>query len=189
MERHGFIHDMLDVKLLILFVAKHCAYPIDGQTIYELCFQDETLSYFDVKTALPQMVESGHLRIDAEELYTITEKGRDHESVMEDLIAVPVRERAKAAVDEYNRERRRDEMIHIEITPQPDGEFNVAMQLDYERGRLMRLELGAPTEKQARALRDAFHDNAEVVYQNVLTELLGLAGKNQSGEKKQDGKN
>ena len=189
MERHGFIHDMLDVKLLILFVTKHCAYSIDGQTIYELCYQDETLSYFDVKTALPEMVESGHLCIDEQKLYTITEKGRDHESVMEDLIAVPVRERAKAAVDAYNRERRRDEMIHIEITPQPDGEFNVSMQLDYEYGRLMHLELGAPTEKQARALRDAFHDNAEGIYQSVLTQMLGLADKKQSGEKKQDGKN
>ncbi len=189
MERRGFIHDMLDVKLLILFVTKHCAYPIDGQTIYELCYQDETLSYFDVKTALPQMVESGHLSIDAEKLYTITDKGRDHESVMEDLIAVPVLERARTAVDAYNRERRRDEMIHIEITPQPDGEYSVSMQLDYERGRLIRLELGAPTEKQARALRDAFHSNAEVIYQNVLSQLLGFADKNQSSGKNQDGKN
>ena len=61
MEGHGFIRDMLDVKLLILFVASKAAYPMSLQKIYELCFQDDRLSYFDLSVAVPQMVDSGHL--------------------------------------------------------------------------------------------------------------------------------
>ena len=61
MQQHGFIHDMLDVKVLILFVASKALYPLSLQKIYELCFQDDCLSYFDVSVAVPQMVESGHL--------------------------------------------------------------------------------------------------------------------------------
>ena len=62
MQRLGFIHDMMDVKVLILFVTARSSYPMTMQEIYELCYQDECLSYFDVCTAVPQMVESGHLR-------------------------------------------------------------------------------------------------------------------------------
>ena len=61
MQRLGFIHDMLDVKVLILFVMSRVSYPATSQQIYELCFQDDCVSYFDVCAAIPQMVKSGHL--------------------------------------------------------------------------------------------------------------------------------
>ena len=61
MERRGFIHDILDVKILILYVMSLVEEPISAQTIYELCYQDDCLSYFDVQEAIPQMVRSGHL--------------------------------------------------------------------------------------------------------------------------------
>ena len=90
MERHGFVHDMLDVKVLILYIMARVAYPVDLQKIYELSYQDDGLSYFDVAEAVPQMIESGHLeRVDGER-YVITEKGREAGSVTEDSVAYPV---------------------------------------------------------------------------------------------------
>ena len=76
MKRHGFIHDMMDVKVLILFVAARAGYPLTTQEIYELCYQDDCLSYFDVCTAVPEMVASGHLQEVEAGTYEITEKGR-----------------------------------------------------------------------------------------------------------------
>ena len=35
MQRLGFIHDMMDVKVLILFVAARSGYPMTCQEIYE----------------------------------------------------------------------------------------------------------------------------------------------------------
>ena len=75
MEGHGFIRDMLDVKLLILFVASKAAYPMSLQKIYELCFQDDRLSYFDLSVAVPQMVDSGHLAEIEKDRFVITQKG------------------------------------------------------------------------------------------------------------------
>ena len=60
-EHHGFINDMLDVKILILYVMNRVIYPVDEHKLYELCLQDDKLSYFDVMQAVPQLVESGHL--------------------------------------------------------------------------------------------------------------------------------
>ena len=36
MQRLGFIHDMLDVKVLILFVMSRVSYPVTCQQVYEL---------------------------------------------------------------------------------------------------------------------------------------------------------
>ena len=44
MQRLGFIHDMMDVKALILFVMARAGYPVNVQQSYELSFQDDCLS-------------------------------------------------------------------------------------------------------------------------------------------------
>ena len=43
MQRLGFIHDMLDVKVLVLFVMARVNYPVTTSEIYELCYQDDCL--------------------------------------------------------------------------------------------------------------------------------------------------
>ena len=94
MQRLGFIHDMLDVKILILFVMARVSYPVTNGEIYELCYQDDCLSYFDVCTAIPEMVKSGHLSETEDGKYVITEKGKADGSLTEDSIAFTVKQRA-----------------------------------------------------------------------------------------------
>ena len=102
MQRLGFIHDMLDVKVLILFVMARVNYPVTNNEIYELCYQDDCLSYFDVCTAVPEMVKSGHLKELEEQKFVITEKGRADGSLTEDSIAFTVKQRAENAVAKYS---------------------------------------------------------------------------------------
>ena len=172
MERHGFVRDMLDVKILILYVTSRILFPVDIDKLYELCYQDDALSYFDLCEAVPQMVESGHLRELPNKKYEITESGREIGSVMEDTVAYPVAQRAKAAAEKFNRELRRDSLIHTEIVPRPAGDVSVIMGMDDETGNLLTLELMAPTMRQARKLEKAFRGNAERIYHTVMTELL-----------------
>lgn len=167
MERHGFIHDMLDVKVLILYVMSRALYPLDAQKVYELCYQDECLSYFDVQTALPEMVSSGHLE-QSENGFVITDKGREACAVTEDSIAYPVAQRAQRAVDQFNRAVRRDSFIHAQVLPRQGGDFSVVMGLDDEMGNLMTLELMAPTQPQGRRLSEAFRKHADTIFQTVM---------------------
>ena len=179
MEERGFIRDMLDVKVLILFVAAKAKYPLTLQKIYELCYQDDRLSYFDVSIAVPQMVESGHLEKTGEDEYVITDKGREQEEVTSDAIAYPVMQRALAAVERFNREIKRQSMVRTEVIPREGGDFSVVLGLDDEKSNLMTIELMAPTQTQGRALARAFSRRAEKIFQLVMTELLEEAeGKN-----------
>ena len=172
MERLGFIHDMMDVKVLILFVASRSNYPMTNQEIYELCYQDECLSYFDVCTAIPEMVESGHLHQVDEERYEITDKGRNDGKLTEDSIAYTVRQRAENAVARFNRQLRRSSFVKTQIIPRENGEQSVVMILDDEMGNLMTLELVAPDQRQAVRLGKLFEKKAETIYSLIMTELL-----------------
>ena len=172
MQRLGFIHDMLDVKVLILFVMARVNYPVDIQQIYELSYQDDCLSYFDVCTAVPEMVNTGHLKELEEGCYAITEKGKADGSLTEDSIAFTVKQRAENAVSRFNRQIRRSSFVKTQIIPREQGDFSVIMSLDDEAGNLMTLELMAPNQRQAVRLGKLFERKAEAVYNLTMAELL-----------------
>ena len=172
MHRLGFIHDMMDVKVLILFVAARSSYPMTAQEVYELCYQDECLSYFDVCTALPQMVKSGHMEKLDDERYQITEKGRLDGRLTEDSIAFTVKQKAENAVSRFNRQLRRSSFVKSQIIPRENGDYSVVMALDDEMGNLMTLELVAPNQRQAIRLGKLFEKKAELLYNLTMTELL-----------------
>lgn len=172
MQRLGFIHDMLDVKVLILFVMARVSYPVNIQQIYELCYQDDCLSYFDVCTAVPEMVKSGHLKELENDHFEITEKGKADGSLTEDSIAFTVKQRADNAVARFNRQIRRSSFVKTQIIPRESGDFSVIMALDDEFGNLMTLELLAPNQRQAVRLGRLFEKKAEAVYNLTMAELL-----------------
>ena len=171
MKRLGYIHNMMDVKVLILFVAGKSHYPMTLHEIYELCYQDDCLSYFDVCTAVPEMVTSGHLK-QMDDRYEITEKGRQDGAVTEDSIAFTVKRRAEDAVERFNRQLRRSSYVRSQVLPRENGDYSVVMSLDDEKGNLMTLELSAPDSRQAVRLSRLFEQKAEDVYKMTMTVLL-----------------
>ena len=172
MQRLGFIHDMMDVKVLILYVMSRVNYPVTIPQIYELCYQDDCLSYFDVCTAVPEMVNSLHLQALENDCYEITEKGKADGSLTQDSIAFTVRQKAENAVARFNRQIRRSSFVKTQILPRENGDFTVLMSLDDEMGNLMTLELMAPDQRQAVRLGRLFEKKAEVIYNLTMTELL-----------------
>jgi hypothetical protein len=172
MKRLGFIHDMMDVKVLILFVTARASYPMTCGEVYEVCYQDECLSYFDVCTAIPEMVRSGHLKEVEEGKFQITDKGRQDGELTADSIAFTVKQRAENAVARYNRQIRRSSFVKTQVIPREGGDFSVIMALDDELGNLMTLELVAPDQRQAVRLSRLFEKRAEMVYNLTMSALL-----------------
>ena len=172
MEQKGFIQDMLDVKLLVLYIMARVLYPVDLQKIYELAFQDDKLSYFDLAQAVPQMVASGHLEEIEGERYIITQKGRDACAVTEDAIAYPVMQRAQTAIDSFNRTVRRNGFVKTNIQKRDSGDYCVQMSLNDEVSDLLKMELMAPSQKHAVRLAKAFNERAEGIYRSVMDHLL-----------------
>ena len=172
MKRLGFIHDMMDVKVLILFVTARSNYPMTCAEVYELCYQDDCLSYFDVCTAIPEMVASGHLKEVEGDKYQITEKGRHDGALTEDSIAFTVKQRAENAVATFNRQLRRSSFVKTRVVPGKNGEYSVILSLDDDTGSLMTLELSAPDQRQAVRLGRLFENKAEEVYSVVMMTLL-----------------
>ena len=172
MEPKGFVQDMLDVKVLILYVLARVQRPVTRNQLYELCYQDDKLSYFDMCEALPQMVSTGHVAELAADAYEITDMGREIETIMGETVAFPVAQRAKKAVEKFNRESRRSDFLRTSVrSDEESGNVHVRMELLDENGSLMTLKLIAPNVTQGRKLEKTFRAKAEKIYKTLLDQF------------------
>ena len=105
MDRFGFIHEKLDIKILILYILNQLPSPVDAQTLSELVFCDDGIGYFDYSDCLAELVETNHIE-EKRGKYRITEKGS--RNVAEVGSSLPYSVRTKASHRGKNAPRRND---------------------------------------------------------------------------------
>jgi len=168
-ERHGFIHDKLDIKLLILFVLQRLPAEIDAERLADLVLVDGGISYFDYKDCLAELVETAQVE-KQEDGYIITAKGSRNGEILETSLPYSVRMKAERAAAPVIEEMRRSEMI---LANHEVGENGVTVYLAVNDGvgNIFDLKILAGDEQQAKLIEKNFKKNAEYYYQRFIAEL------------------
>ena len=169
MDNLGFIHEKLDIKILILFVLRRLPGEVDPETLLELCQCDEGIGYFDYSDCLNELVESEHIT-ETEDGYTITEKGIRNADAVESSLPYSVRSKALRLLAPVEEQMRRAAMLTARHTVNEDG-CVVELAMEDGKGEVMHLKLLCSGEEQARGIEKRFRKDAEGVYQRVM-ELL-----------------
>lgn len=176
MPRPGFIHDPLDIKLLVLYVMARVGAPVDFSTLTTLSMQDDGVDYFLFAQAVEELVSSGHLLLTDDGRYSITEKGRTNSAVMENFLPSVVRGRCNRALARLNAQLRRDAQVSAEVTTAADGRCQVALGLTDDAGPLLQIALTVPSEAQGRQAAERFQAAPEVALHALLDVLLSEPG-------------
>lgn len=179
MSRPGFIHDKLDIKVLLLYLMSRVAAPIDFATLTELSLCDDGIDYFDYAECVAELVTSEHLQL-IDKCYSITEKGERNGSICESSLPYTVRIKCDKALGKLNAILRRNAQVRVEIEPRDDACYTLRLILDDETDNMMTLELLTVSEQQAKKLGERFRERPELTYNGIL-ELL-----TQSREEKTD---
>lgn len=170
MAEKGFIRDMMDVKILVLFVLHRLNEPADVQTIYRLCYVDNRLNYFDVCEAVPQLAENGQLE-ERDGLYSITPEGEQNLETLEPMLAYTVRTGAEKSVRDYQLQKEKERQIRTEIR-ETAGDFSVFAEYTDPTGRVFRMELPAPDKRQARAVERILSRTADRIFRAVEEDVI-----------------
>ena len=165
MERHGFIHEKLDIKILILFILRRLPGEVDPHTLAELCQCDEGIGYFDYSDCLAELVDSDHISESAEG-YTITEKGARNADTVESSLPYSVRSKALKLIAPVEEKMRRAAMITAKHDITEDGCF-VRLALSDGKGEIINLRLLCADEDQAKTIEKNFRHDAENYYLKI----------------------
>ena len=171
MDNFGFIRDKLDIKILILYVLNRLPRPVDITTLSELVFCDDGINYFDYMDALAELVNSGHAGL-LDDKFFITAKGVRNSEEMESTLPFTVRMKAGKAAERTARMLNRSAMVRASHEKKEDGNCNVSLSLSDSLGNILRLEILAGSEEQAREMEQKFQSRAEDLYMRIANMLL-----------------
>lgn len=167
----GFIHDKLDIKLLVLYLLNRTAASIDFATLTDLSMCDPGVDYFDFAEAVSELVQSEHVAF-SDGLYSITEKGRRNSSDCESSLSPVIRKRCDLNLVPLNADLRRNAQVRADIESRENGEFILHLSLDDDTSNLMTLSLATASTEQCEQMAERFRSSPETVYNSILRALL-----------------
>ena len=168
----GFVHQPLDVKVVILYNMARVAAPIDYDTLIDLSLCDPGIDYFLLAPAVDQLVESEHLMLGDDGLYPITQKGRTNGGVMESTLSSVVRDRCDQSLARVNATLRRNAQITAQVVEDGAGRCHVELGLSDDLGPILDLRLTAPSPQHGQAMTQRFRECPEDILNAILSCLL-----------------
>ncbi len=169
MDQLGFIHDKLDIKILILYVLRRLPAPVDPETLLEICQCDGGIGYFDYSDCLSELLESEHMT-ETEDGFRITEKGARNADAVESSLPYSVRAKADKRIAPVEERMRRMAMITARHSLDEKG-CMVELAVADGKGEMIHLHLLCSGEEQAKKMEKRFRRDAEGYYQRIV-ELL-----------------
>ncbi|MCL2202114.1 MAG: DUF4364 family protein [Oscillospiraceae bacterium] len=166
----GFIHDKLEIKILILFILRRLPEPITIDVLAELTMCDDGISYFDFSECVSELIKNGHINV-KDGLYALTPKGAKNGETTEVNLPYSVRLIAENSTSALRAAQNRNALIKTSRSCITDLGCKVKLSLSDGIGEIVSMELFAANDKQAAAIESGFRKNAEGIY-NKLIEML-----------------
>ncbi|MDR1131052.1 MAG: DUF4364 family protein [Oscillospiraceae bacterium] len=167
MDRFGFIHEKLDIKILILFVLNRLPGPVSFETLSDLVMVDDGFDYFEFSQCLAELVKTGQVGQD-ENSYRITKLGAENGDAVESSIPYSVRAKAERRAQPLAAEMKRDMQILTSHEKPRGGGCKVSLSLSDGIGNVIAMSVLASDEAQAEIMEKTFRADAESIYHKVV---------------------
>lgn len=171
-DNFGFIHEKLDIKILILYILRRLAAPVTFEQLTELTMCDDGIGYFDFADCVADLIRTEHIE-SKEGKYSLTAKGGRNSAITENNLPYTVRLAAERSTHALRTEMNRDSMIKTSRERKNDGGFTVRLTMSDGIGEVVSIEMLAMNENQAIGLESGFRKGAEGIYNALVEQILG----------------
>ena len=175
LENFGFIHERIEIKVLILFILRRLPEPITIEELTELTMCDDGISYFEVADCIASLVKTQHLHLE-NGLYSLTAKGKHNGEILEKNLPYTIRTRTEDATAYARASQNRNALIKTSSIAGKNGGYNVTLSLSDGIGDIISMELFTSNERQVSDLEKGFRENAEKIYHAIIEMLTRQKG-------------
>lgn len=155
-----------EIKILICYVMSKIDKPIPERQMKETLHFAGIANYFEIGDAIQQLYSIGHLARedkDGDEMYRITQTGKDISETLHRSISLSVRERSVEALEKMLSRHKIEKETKIEITKATAG-YMISCSFMEGETELMTLRLQLPSQEEAYRVKEHFLENAVEIY-------------------------
>jgi len=167
LDRHGFIHEKLDIKILILYILRRLPAEVGFDELTDFVMIDDGFDYFEYTQCLSELVDTGHVEQN-DSFYKITKKGAEHCDAVESSLPYSVRSKADNFIAPTVEKMRRDALIVTTHKVNNDGSCNMKLSLSDGMGDILKLSILTSDEAETVAMEKYFRANAESIYHKII---------------------
>lgn len=171
-DGQGFIHEELDLKILILYILSKLSGPIDIYQLFDICKCDNAVGYFDYSQCLNDLIDNANIAVSDEddECVLITGKGRTNVSAVGGNLPNSVRNKADWLIEDANEIITRETLVKTRYDAD-SANPHVELSLSDGVSDILNISVFCGDEKLAAKIRKNFKKNAEQYFNDILSML------------------
>lgn len=168
--------DILNNKLILLFVFDKMEVPLTQDTIEEMCCSaNDWLSFMDCKPTLSQLLDAGliyKLNNTQKPLYAITHNGRVCLADFFTTIPCSIREKISQFVKRNKNKYRKKQEYVADYFMNNDGTYTVYLKIVEAAGVQFELKFVVPSRQMAKDIYSKWPNKAESAYAIIYDNLI-----------------
>lgn len=169
----GGLRDRTEIKLLICYLLKTLKRSLTRSHINEILQEYRIANYFEVNTAISELVTAGQLTSDlsdGDEEISLTSRAKLDVGLLEKDLPRSVKEKAlKSALKILQRERIEKESI-VEVLALEHG-YHICFTVKDMETELLKITVYVADESQIEVAKRNFYNNAVEIYSGVISSL------------------
>lgn len=167
----GGLFNTAEIKILVCYIISSINKPVPGQMLANVLHYEGIANCFEVNDAIASLCKNGHLELidEKEDIYIITESGKDIAETLKTSLPLTVKDRAYTAALKMVSRFRNSKESDIKITKE-DGKTFINCSAKDNGVPFMSVKLLVSDEEQALFIKNKFLNDSGI-YSEII-ELL-----------------
>lgn len=168
---------LTDIKVYMLYLLDHIAYPIDHSALIEIVSESTGEISLEYDDALRMLADSKHINfdeIDGEKYYMISELGKLVSAELYDTLDKALLEKSLRVAGKYISFKGSGVKISSSVKEREDHRFVVNLVANDAEGELMNMSLTVKSRTEAERIAANYEARPEKIYRGFLVSATGL---------------
>lgn len=182
MNSLGSSKEIVQNKLIILYIMDRLRMPVNNNAITRLVLETRLMNYFMFQQCFGEL-EEGKLLVfhrtaptagqdSAVEGYLLTDLGRNTLQYFLNLLPQGLRKRLDSLTSDSREEIRMDSLVTADYIPESEDRYTVLCKMGENGFPLIELKAAAGTKKDARAVCENWKKHSADIYADIMEALI-----------------